>query len=149
MELKVLLKQLGDDTGLGELTLDEAETCTILVDEMKVSMIHIIEGNRLLLFAEVGELAEEMCPALALAALKANYLFRGTGGATLSVNPETSMLCLNQSFLLEPIEYEVFIEIINGFVDTLAQWKSLLADYRPAPTASDEKEAIPSNFLRI
>ncbi|MBR4672915.1 MAG: CesT family type III secretion system chaperone [Victivallales bacterium] len=52
MELDQLLERFGKDTGLGQLTMDEADTCTFLVDDMKVSLMHIAEGEHLLCYAE-------------------------------------------------------------------------------------------------
>ena len=149
MELDQLLERFGKDTGLGQLTMDEADTCTFLVDDMKVSLMHIAEGEHLLCYADVGELSEEACPALALAALKANYLFRGTAGATLAVRPESSTLFLNQSLLLENLSYDDFIQVLSGFVDTLANWKKLLSDYRPEAKSPENMESLQDGFLKI
>ena len=153
MEFDLLLERFGKDTGLGKLALDEAGTCSFLVDEMKVSLMHIAEGGHLLCFAEVGALSAEVGPAFLLAALKANYLFRGTGGATLAVSPDASTLFLNQSLLLESLAYNDFVQALSDFVATLAEWKKLLADYYPATSdAAAEGETPPSSqfgFLKI
>ena len=153
MEFDVLLERFGKDTGLGKLALDEADTCSFLVDEMKVSLTHIAEGGHLLCFADVGALSAEVDPAFLLAALKANYLFRGTGGATLAVSPDASTLFLNQSLLLESLSYDDFLQALSDFVDTLAEWKKLLADYGPATPGTVTDGATPQSpqfgFLKI
>ncbi|MBQ9368257.1 MAG: type III secretion system chaperone [Victivallales bacterium] len=153
MDFDVLLERFGNDTGLGKLALDEAGTCSFLVDEMKVSLMHIPEGGHLLCFAEVGAISAEVGSAFLLAALKANYLFRGTGGATLSVSPDASMLFLNQSLLLESLSYNDFVQVLSDFVATLAEWKKLLADYSPASSGDASKGEMPQSsqfgFLNI
>ena len=132
MEIDLLLERFAKDTGLGKLALDEADTCSFLVDEMKVSLTYIAEGGHLLCLAEVGALPAEVDSAFLLAALKANFLFRGTAGATLAVSPDASTLFLNQSLLLASLSYEDFVQVLSDFTDTLAEWKKLLADYSPA-----------------
>ena len=153
MEFDLLLERFGKDTGLGKLALDEAGTCSFLVDEMKVSLMHIAEGGHLLCFAEVGALSAEVDPAFLMAALKANFLFRGTAGATLAVSPDASTLFLNQSLLLASLSYEDFVQVLSDFTDTLAEWKKLLADYYPATSDTAAEGDTPQSpgfgFLQI
>ena len=153
MELDQLLERFGKDTGLGKLALDEADTCTFLADDMKVSLMHIAEGGHLLCFAEVGALPAELDASFLLAVLKANYLFRGTGGATLAVSPDASMLFLNQSLLLESLSYDDFVQVLSVFVDTLTEWKKMLAGYYPAMSDAAAKGTTPESsqfgFLKI
>ena len=146
MEIHQLLERFGSDTGLGRLDLDEADTCTILVDDMKISIMSIAEGGHLLLFADVGEIPTEGRAALSLAALRANYLFRGTAGATLAVRPDSTILMLNQSLSLDSLSYEQFVQTLDDFTSTLEEWKRLLADYRPSPSDADG-EASPATDL--
>ena len=152
MDIAFLLEQFRQDTGLGKLALDEANTCTFLVDEMKISLTYIAEGAHLLCFAEVGRLPEAGGGPLLRAALQANYLFRGTAGATLAVAPDTQALFLNQSLLLDSLSYDDFLQRLSDFVDTLAAWKKLLADYRPGGSDTAEETAPDSSqqgFLKI
>ena len=144
MEIDMLLERFGNDTGLGRLALDAANACTFLVDEMKVSFLHVPEGGRLLVFAEVGELPEDGRSELLLAALRANYLFRGTSGATIAVRPDSPTLFLNRSLRLDDLSYEEFVQILGDFADTLSEWKRMLADYRP-----DISPAVPADAEEV
>ena len=139
MDIDLLLERFGNDTGLGRLTLDGANSCTFLADEMKISFLHVPEGGRLLLFAEAGELPDAGRLELTLAALRANYLFRGTSGATLAVRPDSPILFLNRSLRLDDLSYEEFVQILSDFTDTLAEWRCMLADYRP-----DDSSTVPA-----
>ena len=149
MEIDALLERFGNDTGLGRLALDGAGACTFLVDEMKVSFMHVAEGSRLLLFAEVGELPAAGDSGMLLAALRANYLFRGTSGATLAVRPDSPVLFLNQSLGLDGLSYEDFVQALGDFTTTLAEWRQLLADYRPDASAPETAVAEPPPFERV
>ena len=146
MEIDTLLERFGNDTGLGRLALDDASSYTFLVDEMKISMMHVAEGGRLLLFADVAELPEAGLSGMLLAALRANYLFRGTSGATLAVHPDSSMLFLNRSLILDGLSYEDFVQALSDFTNTLAEWRRLLADYRPEIPAYEDDSPDPSPF---
>ena len=149
MEIDELLERFGNDTGLGRLALDGAGACTFLVDEMKVSFMHVAEGGRLLLFAEAGELPEVGRSGMLLAALKANYLFRGTSGATLAVRPDSPVLFVNQSLGLAELSYEDFVQALGDFTATLAEWRRILADYRPDASAPETAVAEPPPFERV
>ena len=149
MEIDKLLERFGNDTGLGRLALDGAGACTFLVDEMKVSFMHVAEGGRLLLFAEVGELPAVGDSGMLLAALRANYLFRGTSGATLAVRPDSPALFLNQSLGLDGLSYGDFVQALGDFTTTLAKWRHLLADYRPDASATEAAVSEPPPFERV
>ena len=149
MEIDSLLERFGTDTGLGRLALDGANTCTFLVDEMKMSFLHVPEGGHLLLFAEVGELPDTGRSDLLLAVLRANHLFRGTSGATLAVLPDSPTLFLNRALRLDDLSYDEFVQILGDFADTLAEWKRMLADYRPEASKATPSDDELSPFERL
>ena len=153
MEIDTLLERFGKDTGLGKITLDESGSCTFDVDEMEVSLMHIVEGGHLLIFADAGELPAEGREALLQGALKANYLFQGTNGATIAIRPDSSTLFLNRTLLLENLSYETFVQVLTDFTNALEQWKQMIADYRPAPSeptaAVPEMNTLMSGYLKI
>ena len=151
MDISNLLERFGKDTGLGVLSLDESNTCTFLVDDMKMSFMHVAEGDHLLLFAEAGEIPDEGRAALLLSALRANYLFRGTAGATLAVRPDSPTLFLNRSLRLEPLSYEEFVQALSDFTNALAEWRRLLADYHPTESAQQvpAPSPLPLDGIRI
>ena len=148
-----MLERFGKDTGLGQITLDESGSCTFDVDDMEVSLMHIVEGGHLLIFAEAGELPAEGRAALLQGALQANYLFQGTNGATLAIRPDSSTLFLNRTLLMENLSYETFVQVLSDFMNALEQWKQMLVDYRPAPSEPTENTSamnpLMSGFLKI
>ena len=94
-------------------------------------------------FAEVGDLPDTGRAELLLAVLQANYLFRGTSGATLAVRPDSSILFLNRSLLLDTLSYEDFVQQLCDFTNTLAEWRRLLTDFRPAPSDRVSDPSVP------
>ncbi len=147
MEIDTLLERFGKDTGLGQITLDESGSCTFDVDEMEISLMHIVEGGHLLIFAEAGQLPAEGRDALLLGALQANYLFQGTNGATLAVRPNSSMLFLNRTLLLENLSYETFVQVLSDFTNALEQWKQMITNFRPAPSNPTAEAPSMNSFM--
>jgi hypothetical protein len=153
MEIDALLERFGKDTGLGQITLDESGSCTFDVDDMTITLMHVVEGGHLLCFAEAGELPSEGREALLLGALQANYLFQGTLGATLAVRPDSSKVFLNRTLLMENLTYETFVQVLSDFTNALEEWKKMIADYRPVPSApkadAPEMNSLMSGYLKI
>ena len=76
-------------------------------------------------------------------------LIRGTAGATLAVRPDSPVLFLNQSLGLDGLSYEDFVQALGDFTTTLAEWRRLLADYRPDASAPETAVAEPPPFERV
>ena len=78
--------------------------------------------------AEVGKLGEKACPAsFAEAALKGNFFWRATDGATLSLSTSENAVYLTDRFDDNAFEDETaFADYINGFLRTLYDWTERL-----------------------
>ena len=79
--------------------------------------------------AEVGELGDKSCPTdFAEAALRGNFFWRATDGATLSLNTSDNAIYLTDRFDENAFEDETpFADYINGFLRTLSDWQKRLA----------------------
>ena len=88
-------------------------------------------GALLLLRAEVGELPEEGREALLAAAMRANFLYQGTGGSTLALAPDAGRLVIQKYNWLERLDPETAFAMLERFADTAAAWRRILADFRP------------------
>ena len=88
-------------------------------------------GELLLLRAEVGELPEEGREALLAAAMRANFLYQGTGGSTLALDPNVGRLVIQKYNWLERLDPETAFAMLERFADTAAAWRRILADFRP------------------
>jgi len=79
--------------------------------------------------AAVGALGEKACPAsFAEAALKGDFFWRATDGATLSLNTLENAIYLTDRFDFDAFEDEAaFADYINGFQRTLYDWQERLA----------------------
>lgn len=88
-------------------------------------------GEFLLLRAEIGELPDEGRDALVASAMKANFLYQGTGGSTLALDPDSGRLVIQKYNWLERLDPESAFDMLERFADTVAAWQRIVADYRP------------------
>lgn len=87
-------------------------------------------GELLLVRAEVGEIPADAKESILSSAMEANFLYQGTGGATLAVNPADGRLHLQKYNWMERIDADSVLAAIGNMADTAAAWRRVLADYR-------------------
>lgn len=127
--IDVLGKRLGveiEDAG-GAFALEIDGETVILQDA----------GELLLVRAEVGEIPADGREGILASAMEANFLYQGTGGATLAVNPADGMLHLQKYNWMERIDAESALAAIGNMADTAAAWRRILADYRSGVVRSE------------
>lgn len=77
--------------------------------------------------------------ALLMEALKANRGFRGTKGATLSVDPETKRFELSQYAVLEDLDPDRLVAMVEDFATTLTTVRGKLNGIVSASTCSNSR----------
>lgn len=87
-------------------------------------------GELLLVRAEVGEIPADGREGILASAMEANFLYQGTGGATLAVDPADGRLHLQKYNWMERLDAESALAAIGNMADTAAAWRRILADYR-------------------
>lgn len=97
-------------------------------------------GERAYLFGEIPGPVPDKEEAFRRILLESNYFFRGTGGATLSLNPETGAYTLVASEWLDRLEPESFFAFVEKFVNSLVTWKAIAAS---AGMAGEEPPSSP------
>ena len=90
-------------------------------------------GDILLLHAEVGEIPSDGRESILAAAMEANWLYEGTGGGTLAVNPADGFLNLEKYTWFDRLDPDGALSMIGSFVATVGIWRRILSDYHPAP----------------
>ena len=109
-------------------------------------------GKMLLMRAEIGEFPPDGKEDLLRSAMEANFLYQGTGGATLAVNPADGHLHIQKYNWLERLDANMAFDMLERFADTIAAWRKVLADFRPvAETAAKEEHSGFSGgpFLKV
>ena len=105
--------------------------------------IHVLdEIDSIVLVGDLGEAAPGRLEKLYRAILEAQHLFKGTFGATVSVNPETGRFSLCKAFSCRGLEPERFIAEAEHFLSIQESWRKIIRDYHPAAAEADSGEAI-------
>ncbi len=97
------------------------------------------ERGAVLATADLGAPPPERLERLFRSLLEANDLFRDTGGATLSLDPDTGRIRLQRFDALDALSVAGPGKAFLAFLDVAAAWASVVRDFRAAP--SDENPA--------
>ena len=130
------------------------------IDGMSVGFIHDPSEDAVMVVAEIGEQNPDADEACSSALLKANYLFAGTGGATLCRNPETGAFAIMRSWPLASVDGGTFAAAVNDLLTTAEKWKTVVDGMGDAQIAhedqvEEEREILQSapggdcSFMRV
>ena len=152
--LELLIAELGQKMGLGNLALDADGACALRFDgRCVVNMQYRPDQEALWLYADLGEPASG--PDLYADLLRGNLFWRATLGATLSLSgdePAHVILALPIPWRgLDGIELNAKLET---FLNTVEDWEALVADRGgdetdDAPAAADAPAESPMTMIRI
>ena len=120
-----LIAELGKNLGI-ELT-DEGGATAVEIDGIPV-VLHAAGDDLILVHADLGEIPHENRERVFAAAMEANFLYQGTGGATLAVDPDSGRLHIQKYNWLERLDAEKAVTNLTRFADTVKAWKGVLAD---------------------
>lgn len=158
MEFKKLIAEFAKAAQVDHIDPDEDGCYRFEIDGMTVTLSEVVQSDDLFMWAEVGELPPEGRETLYRVLLEALHMGRATGGATLSVDPESEKVCLHRSDSLKVMDCERFKSVFQKFVDVLEFWRQTLVDFRPAARRQaeamqveqeKEHEVVRGNFMRV
>ncbi|MCR5084979.1 MAG: type III secretion system chaperone [Succinivibrionaceae bacterium] len=112
---KNLIHNLCERIGL-HIELDASNSCTFEAGEILLSMTFLEETNEVALHADLGPLPTEGREALLLSLMQANYRYRETHGATLSVSDDGERLALFKLLPSDALDDRRFMDITERFV---------------------------------
>ncbi len=150
MDYNELIAGFADKLGLGGITTNDGITA-LKFDDMKVEIVHNEVDRSVLFYGVIGQGPVEDIPKYNAFLLQANFLFQGTGGATLSQNPSTKEYVLVRAYPLEHLDIDAFIAALEGFVNGLERWRLLLTNFSPVKNEADTmlQEPLPfSGFIK-
>ena len=135
-----IIGDFGRTVGFEDLELDAEGYCCLVIDNDLVINIEFDEpGARLMLYSKVGRPGPDRPKALT-EIMQANYLGRGTGGATLGLQPESGAIVLSREVPVAGLDVPGFSTALERFVNMAEAWSRRLAEpSSPAqpPAASD------------
>jgi len=141
------LQEFGHGIGLEGLRLDAQGHCALRFDAVHVHLQVLDEDEQVLCYAPLGRLDAQTQPAMAWELLDAGYLFRHTGGASLSRDRETGQCLL--SCLLEGahVTAHAFEARMTWFVNTAELWMQRLQGAASSPPGPTEN-ALPQPLMQ-
>ncbi len=133
-----LIEAFAAEVGLDAQAL--ANTQEVVIDGLPIGLSY--EGNEefgdILYFVEVGAPAEHRQAEVHQTLLKANYLWAGTGGATLGVHPDTGQVILAGRCEVEGVTASGLALLLDALTDTARFWKGYVADELPPPALAEQ-----------
>lgn len=137
MQFNELIRGLAEKMGIGgEIEVDDEQRCFLEFDGMGVVIQGVEAAETVALLSPVGVPPPEDPCALYRALLEANYLFQGTSGATLSVNPDGGGVMLCRQLDGKALGVDGLMAALDAFLNTLAAWRSYVSEYRAKPAES-------------
>ena len=151
--LPELVKALGEKLGI---ELDGADGA-VGIDVDGVPVILQLAGGRdgdiLFSHSDLGATPAERMESLLESALQANFLYQGTGGATVAMNPSDGHLHLQRYDWLARLDADRALDALARFADTVAAWRRILADCRQtAPSEPEQPDLEPPSaapYMRV
>ena len=140
MEFKELLAAFAAKYGIDGL--EGADGAAELdVDGVRVELLDDPQARSLFACAEIGHPPPDANGAFGAMMLQANFLLRGTDGATLCQNPETHDYALVRPFPLALTDAESLAAGLESLVDQTENWRKALAGLRVAEDAQKQNVA--------
>ena len=143
-----LIDGLGKNLGI-ELA-DEGGATAVEVDGIPV-VLQRASDDLLLVHADLGEIAPENRERVLAAAMEANFLYQGTGGATLAVDSRDGHLHLQKYNWLDRLDVEKAMTSLTRFADTVNTWKGLVAETMASSSAASDVLSMPGpgGFMQV
>ena len=133
MNLESLMREYAGEAGHKPFVADRNGVFNLEIDSMPVSFEETDDGH-IVLQGPVGGLPPAVSAGrerLYRALLEAMFRGKASGGAVFSVDQASGTAYLHKiehSLALDYIGFKTFVE---SFVNVLAQWRTMLADYPP------------------
>lgn len=142
MELKELMEGFAAATGLEGLEPDDGGAYGLQIDGMSVTVCEADDAHVALL-AAVGEPPPDAVAGrerLYRTLLESAHLGRGTAGASFSIDEATGEIFLTRLESAAALDPEGFRRLLGDFANALAEWRQIVADFRPLAGQVDEDE---------
>lgn len=147
MTFEKLIEELNAKLGVEIENAGDAFALDVDGETVVLQMAGVPDGDLLLMCADLGATSEGKRAAVASAALEANFLYQGTGGATLAMNPADAHLYIHRYDWLDRLDAEKALEALSRFADTAAAWRRILNDVPEAGAVTEPAEGVPAGLM--
>ena len=136
--MKHLLQDFGKTIGIAELQLDNEARCNLLFDDIGVSFELAPKEESVYLYAMLGVAPSTGLEPIYTQLLDANYIFKGTQGATIGVEASSNSIVLIREERLENMQLSRFEATVKAFVDLAESWREKLNELTVEAPAGDD-----------
>ncbi|MBP5671028.1 MAG: type III secretion system chaperone [Victivallales bacterium] len=153
MEINDILKSFSEKIDI-EIVPSDDGVYMFDVDGIIVTFHVLQEIDTIILTGDIGEPPPERLENLYKTMLEAQYLFKSTFGATISLNSENNHFYLCKALPQKILDGDSLYAETEQFVNTLELWVKLVANYRDAVSKGEvTDEATPelgsNGFIRV
>lgn len=141
--VQVLISEAGRILGFDDLALDEEGCCVLQIDEkITLTIEYADETEDIRIYAQVGNYSPDNEQEIFKAILEANFLWTGTGGATLSINSKERSVYIAYQEKRREITPQLFLTLLEGFIENTEFWMHNLSHLqaKSEETLSTEEE---------
>lgn len=144
-----ILPHIQEATGIPDLAPDETGSCALLIDNtFYVNIGFNGQSRQLVLFSHVGTL-EEGETEKALALLRANNFWQGTGGgATLSLDEAGQAVMLAWQTPVYDNGLDELLPALEWFINLTEAWRARFGDL-PTPNVSPDGAPVAAGMLKV
>ena len=146
MQFEELIKGFAARFGIPGGQVDDG-AAVFDIDGMTVGFVDDDTSATVMVVAELGYPPPDANGKLGEIMLKSNYLYNGSNGAVLCMNPETSAYALMQTWALDPLDVETFSKNVESFINNAEKWKDVLLGMREAEAARENLDETEENDL--
>jgi len=146
MTFNELMAEFGKKVGLAKLVPNKDGLCEIDTPFATVNIQNVPETGMVLLTGLVRPVGENPSPAFLRALLEANFMFRKTHGATLSIDAEANTVMLVRCERLADLDCDRFAVILTRFLEAMGEWTKW---EEPAAEASGEVAPPEDSIFRV
>jgi hypothetical protein len=145
-----LIKHFGNVLGIN-LEFNPDGIYLFEIDELTFAIYDLNEYQKIILHGNIGHPPPDNNEKLFKTLLEAQYMLKGTSGATFSINPDTGELALCKVIIPATLNNDSFFQETENFVNVLHSWANIIRNYRSETSLTDESTNIflNSNFLSI
>ena len=136
MQFEELINGFAGRFGIAEGQINDG-TAVFDIDGMTVGFVNDETSATVMVVAEIGYPPPDANGKFGEIMLKSNYLYNGSNGAVLCMNPETSAYALMQTWALDSLDVETFAKNVESFINNAEKWKDVLLGMRTAESARE------------
>jgi Tir chaperone protein (CesT) family len=143
-QANALIQELGERVGLPQLSLDDAGTALVAIDDgaVIVTFGHNAKAGTI----EMMTCLDEIAPSgeVLLEALSANFAWFGTNGATFAVDPNSDALVLQRRCNSADVANGGLFAALEALVASAAVWSKRLTQAAATPV---QESVVPTSSM--